>query len=186
MEVSHYLVSWIQVSGLIVGLYGFFFLTIPIFGDGTIRWFRALLPAAAVGLGYLVALAQPGRQLLPSWLLWVSVVGAATAAYSASSQKTVRRYWFAFGWAIVGLVLVLDGIFIVSLLAHQSGTDTIPNILSVNIGGLLAGCGYLLIVLLPRILGEKGLLKLGVLLSGLAILTQFLPPVLDLLNISIR
>jgi len=54
MSISHYWVSGIQVAGLIVGLYGFFFLSIGVFGVKSIPWFRALLPATGAALGSIL------------------------------------------------------------------------------------------------------------------------------------
>lgn len=44
MSISQHVISWIQIGGLVVSLYGFFFLT-TIYGDRGISRFRPLLPA---------------------------------------------------------------------------------------------------------------------------------------------
>jgi hypothetical protein len=50
MLVSHYLVSLIQVVGLVVGLLGFFYLSLGLFDRSSLRWFRPLLAATAFAL----------------------------------------------------------------------------------------------------------------------------------------
>lgn len=56
MVVSHYLISQIQVAGLIVELLGFFYLSLGIFGRVVVDIFRPLLPgtAATVLVGVFV------------------------------------------------------------------------------------------------------------------------------------
>lgn len=55
MIISHYLISWVQVAGLIATLYGFFYLSsMEVFGTKSIYIFRPLLPALATGLSFTI------------------------------------------------------------------------------------------------------------------------------------
>lgn len=51
MFADHW-VAWSQVAGLMVGLFGLFFVSVDIVGDTFTRWLIALLPATGVGLGW--------------------------------------------------------------------------------------------------------------------------------------
>jgi uncharacterized BrkB/YihY/UPF0761 family membrane protein len=201
MSVSHYVVSGIQVAGLILGLYGFFFLSITTFGENSTRWIRSILPASAATLGvYVVGAAFPRFE---NWLFgsYALIVGIITyfvsAQITAENEATLtireRLARKLFRQAAVGiLVTLLIGVgvgFGIGLIVLGPIAVTRPH----DLLGLLLFVGSLIVVplillgalSLPRILTPDRLEMLGFLLTLLAILTQFIPPVLDLLNITI-
>lgn len=226
MVISHYLVSWIQVGGLIVGLYGFFFLSISVFGTRSTPWFRALLPASGVMLGLLIAFTAPDSsahnsgEAIPWWLwsmlpilfllLYITAAKTRTETFpstpsgdtdpevnnSASSinQSAMRRKKSARSLDIMlllfgsSMTLVLMGCVGSAVLASLRAGQPVSYLafyLTVSGGLALAFWGEVLVVYVPRFLNEKRLLMLGFILSMFAILTQFIPPALDLLNSSV-
>lgn len=199
MAVSHYLVSWIQVGGLIVGLYGFFFLSLGIFGDKSIPWFRALLPAAGMGLGSFVAIEATvvGRHtsLFPAvpWIAGLLVFGEAygigvlVVRKSHSATNRVRAGRMLRLARIVTIVCIsLATVFGCIYFVGGTNSGTAVYVVIFSAGLILLVWAEVLVFAIPQIAQEALLAKLGFILSALAILTQFLPPVLDLLNIPIR
>src|SRR5262245_41851355 len=78
MIVSHYWVSGIQVGGLILGLLGFFYLSLGLFGRTGFNLFRPILPAIAVAVTECVY----ATFFLPfavTWDSWTFAFYAATA-----------------------------------------------------------------------------------------------------------
>lgn len=202
MSVSHTVVSWIQVLGLIVGLYGFFFVSIGMFGDTSARWFAALLPALASGLGALLYTLQTSA----SWVTWLATAFSFAYGYwiglppkhpiprtilnksklyrFLTMSKNVTIIW-AVGVAASGLLLA-GILFIVRHTAGKSLTQH-ESFEAIAFGGaVLILVAFVSEYWLPRVLQPRILSLLGFTLSVLAILTQFIPPVLDLLNIPVK
>jgi hypothetical protein len=199
MVVSQHLVSWIQVAGLILGLYGFFFLSISLFGNKNARWFSALLPASGLGLsGLLVATGFPGLPLVVSDLVVVITgVGFFVAGYwlgvdswrrwdsEVSAEQMIRaRNLLLILWPLMAVVLVAVVAF--NAIVLQSSSVFIDYQIRFVVGFVLLVGTVTLLLSLPKSLGAGRLLGLGFILSLFAILTQFIPPVLDLLSITIR
>lgn len=201
MSASHTVVSWIQVIGLIVGLYGFFFLSISIFGDTSARWFAALLPALASGLGALLYTLQNSA----SWVTWLATIFSFAYGYwiglspknpaprnvlnnsklykFIAVSKNVTAIWAAAA-AICGLLLATI-LFIARHVEGQSLTQH-ESAEAIAFGGaILFLAAFVSEYWLPRVLQPRILSSLGFVLSVLAVLTQFIPPVLDLLNVPI-
>lgn len=211
MAVSHSVVSWIQVGGLIIGLYGFFFLSISIFGDTSARWFAALLPALASGLGALLYTSayspssEPAVSIPPSWVAWlVTLLSFAYGYWIGLPPKNptprnvldnklhkfivVSKHVFVIwtiGVAVCGLLLA-GALLIARHLQGKSLTQH-ESFDAIAFGGAILYMAALVSEYwLPRMLKGGRLLKLGFFLSTIAILTQFLPPVLDLLGIAVK
>ncbi len=193
MTISQHLVSWILIVGLILGLYGFFFLSTGIFGSKSIPWFRMLLPATGMALGAFLfgSYLDLGTvfDILPVPVLFsvvtfvlVYFLGRYMPTESESeARRTLRQIvGFAVFNTIVGIVVIA-----ISVAAYQMGSATIEDLWL----GIRGGIGWSLYfwmalpIFLPRMLSEQRLVKVGFLLSAIAILTQFIPPVLDVLNI---
>jgi hypothetical protein len=186
MEVSHYLVSGIQVAGLVIGLLGFFYLSLSLFGRTRMNFFLPLLPAAASALGasVLIAIASPASA--PWRVIFAAAIGFAGAyalafivqrQESASPGATRSRL----PGALEVIILVLTGALVTTI-----GVPARQNILTLGVIGLGLGVLLGILSLLPPLLSARRLQYVGFMASVLAVLTQFIPPVLDLFNIPIR
>lgn len=236
MVVSHLLVSWVQVLGLVVGLFGSFYLEIGLFGKKNMPWLSALLPAAASGLGLLLlysstvvgqfvnAVLRLGNRHPPQptslvWFAWFCGVGtlayyyffgALLAKRQASGDK-YSTFWGRFkfyrrfksldplanlyldrkGAGVMVLVLAFGTIVIIGVTTflYLNGADTsdrLNNALHIGGGIAVLYVGQMIMMASVQISDPEQLKKIGFILSALAILTQFVPPVLDLLNISVK
>lgn len=202
MSVSHTVVSWVQVIGLIIGLDGFFFLSFSIFGKTSTPWFRALLPATGMGLGLLLWSQNAYMMVVNPQLTsigWsVAILLVAWTYVAASIGFTFRlKDIDAFADRLVTFTIrgsfALMTLLYVLILGHtvfQVVTGTLGGTDARSFGFLTAAVlvvwSLLSVDLLPRALTDVRLQKVGFVLSALAILTQFIPPVLDLLNITIK
>ncbi len=201
MSVSHTVVSWIQVIGLIIGLDGFFFLSLSIFGKTSTPWSRALLPATGVGLGVLLV-AQTDPLLVPSsvpsvigWVIglffvvWTYIAASLgmTLRVSKDNQPSERISTFAIvgGISLATICYVIAAaVAVVQIVTgHLMGADA--RSFGSLTGMMLVGWSLAALNRLPRTFTEDRLQKVGSVLSAIAILTQFIPPVLDLLNVKL-
>lgn len=203
MSVSHTFVSWIQVIGLIVGLYGFFFVSVSIFGDKNARWFSALLPASGMGVGLLVWMSgmsvSPIIYVPAALLVFVTFYVAAAHIRMENMviddkddpsglMRKLSKLLFVTTVTITIPTLVLLVWAGIAPSNHVSASQAASDsaILRILAGGVMILWGVILIYSLPKSLESPQLLKLGFVLSVLAVLTQFIPPVLDLLNIPVK
>jgi hypothetical protein len=196
--VSHYLVSWIQAGGLIVGLHGFFFLLIGVFGKKSTPWFCALLPATGIGVGLLLAVSpEPG--LLPTssspvvLLLIVLPLTALTylaavagALGSGGPQDRLSPYLVVVLTVVISFLYLITVCMAILQLLSRSMAENDSHALGLATVFMLYWWSFVSVSRLPRVLTGARLRTIGFFLSALAILTEFIPPVLDLLNISIR
>ena len=213
MVINHYWVSWFQFIGLFVGLFGFFYLEIGIFGDKNAPWISALLPAFAMGLGMLLLLTSNSvGQLLSAvsphganwenWIPWAFAVTFFLQAWWLAAQSARRRTrWDRPGGASEGRVrmrlldllvggafwiIVTIGVTTVLFLSGEHSSDRLTNALHIGGGVVLLILGEVALFSIPRLRDNEKLRWIGFILSAIAILTQFIPPVLDLLNISVK
>jgi hypothetical protein len=202
MSVSHTVVSWIQVIGLVIGLDGFFFLSFSVFGKTSTPWFRSLLPATGMGLGILLWSRTDLMMLDNPWppaIGWgVAIFFIAWTYFAASIGITFRLKdvdTFAdklVTYSIRGSLVLMTILYVVVLgiIAFLAITGTLHSDDIRSFGFLTAMVlvlwSLISVDLLPRTVTDARLQKIGFLLSALAILTQFIPPVLDLVNISVR
>ncbi len=131
MVVSHYVVSWIQVVGLIVGLYGFFFLSIPIFGEGSVRWLRPFLPAVAVGLGMFIPFVSAPAGVggdLPVPLVFIVVGASAFAYYIGVRKKPLDVVWILIVTINVVGLLAFDVVVIFFVLKFHVESGPTPEL----------------------------------------------------------
>lgn len=197
MTVSHYLVSGIQVAGLVVGLFGLFYLSLGLFGKTGTSLLLALLPAGAGGIafgfiGAEIPLAGAGVSLLGGGnplvfgllfavLGFIVMYGQALVAQRSDGLNR-RRY------SQISLVafIVIAVLSIVDTLLRPVAGEDVPALALRMVPGVAGGAiGIAMTWLLyatPR-LSERRLQSIGFVASTLAALTQFIPPVLDLLNI---
>jgi hypothetical protein len=211
MVVSHYVVSSIQVAGLVVGLLGFFYLSLTLFGRTGFNLFRPLLPASAVA----IAVSFMTLNIITSAEIWkaaaIGVIGFVAAYWLACGAQFEKRkpevvrtgpplshshegidqehhssnlrpaYSNVSILVLRVLPLALSAAFVI-LVASSGSTSGGQLILLVAIVEMFL---YWPAELVPM-LSQRRLQYVGFTLSILAILTQFIPPVLDLLNIPVR
>jgi hypothetical protein len=197
MVVNHYVVSWIQVIGLVVGLLGFFYASVGLFGKAGSRFLRPLLPALALAILGAVGpllVSIPGQGRDPVTVLLTTLVYFAAGYFMAYFSQKPRPF-VAFGnqalqanarrevvrLASFGIV-VIAVVVVVVLVEWQAPTSDL------SFAGFVAMFAVLIwaTVELPMRLNERAIIAIGVVTTVLAVLTQFIPPVLDLLNIPIR
>lgn len=207
--MSQHLISWIQVGGLILGLYGFFLLSYETLSGKTGPWFAAFLPATAVCIGavaLLGALDNPSNNLLflfapnnaatlarvratiPEYGLAGFVFGYVYSVYQLlTTPKTPRVRFLALRLALVFVLASLVGVGLVALLYVNfwSGGGSLSGFLVISGTMTLLILGESLAATGPMILSRESLPKWGFALTAIAILTQFIPPVLDVLNIAV-
>ena len=186
MSVNHYVVSWIQVLGLVVGLLGFFYVSVGLFGKAGKSLLRPLLPALALAIvgavGPLVV-SIPGQGRDPVTVLVTALVcfaaGYFMGYFGQKPQRDARMEVFrlaSFGFVVVAIMAV------VVLLEWQVPSEVVA--LAVFIAVFVVVVWVTLE--LPAHLTERHVIQIGIVATVLAFLTQFIPPLLDLLNISIR
>lgn len=182
MVVSHYVMSWIQVIGLLIGLMGVFYLSLPVFPDSALKYLRPLLPATALAILGAIGpfmFSIPGQGHDPASVvstMVVSFLGGYFISYQShdGNRRTSGVVVFAL-FALVAMV-VLTAVVGGSLVA------ALPSVLF----DLIVVLCFLAAILLPAHLTKDRVQYIGIVATILAVLTQFVPPVLDLLNISIR
>ena len=188
--MSQHLVNWIQIGGLIAGLYGFFFLSISIFGENSTPWFRALLPATAVGMGFIIAVtAQRFRNGDLAIFICITLFQSAYAylmSVSASSRskdierKLLRRQ-------IIGVVILYLSVAIGFAAVSKIENMSVSTFLQAEVGAAVGNAGLALAYTAQYILSSKRLQALGFVLSLFAILTQFVQPVLvELFHVTVK
>jgi len=183
MVVSHYVVSWIQVIGVAVGLLGFFYVSIGLFGKAAPSLLRPLLPALALAIvgtvGPLVV-QVPGQGRDPVTTIVTAIVcfgaGYFMGYYSQSPQPANKNKAKSVGRFIIPVLL---GIQVVTFLLPGTAV-------SLTIFSIVLSAAVLAALYLPALLTERTMITIGSVATVLAFLTQFIPPMLDLLNIPIR
>jgi hypothetical protein len=178
MPITH-LVAWSQVLGLVVGLLGSFYLALGVFGKDDVNYFRPLLPAVAAALSTpLLWSFAPAQMPLP-WVLAFVVVNAFFGYFIGlkdplpfmdSQQYQVMRT----GTRLVAALGIIIGI--------AAGLTRIPG-LQFWVFTLANWALLFLISDATRTLDKELLKRIGFAASVFAVATQFIPPVLDLLNI---
>jgi hypothetical protein len=182
MVVSHYVVSWIQVVGLLIGLMGLFYLSLPVFRDSALKYLRPALPAMVLAILSAVGpfmVTIPGQGHDPATVISTMVVcflGGYFIGYH--SQGEGRRGYAVGGFAVLVLIIFVG----VTALAGGSLSAALPSF----VYDVLAALCFVGAVILPARLTKDHVQYIGVIVSVLAVLTQFIPPVLDLLNIPIK
>ncbi len=85
MVISHYVVSWIQIGGLICTLIGLFYLSLSVFNHSAIKYVRPLFPAGVAVLiviaTFTVLLPISGPQLATSRVGLITAAGVFVIAY---------------------------------------------------------------------------------------------------------
>jgi hypothetical protein len=194
--VSQYLVSWIQVAGLIVGLLGLFYLSLGVFGKTGTSFLRPLLPATANGLSFGLlewVAAQITPKIFSGFEALLIGIGFAGVGYYLALLIQTPSDWFrkqarivAFGMGGVALLIGLANLAVAvsGYLGVGIPVRDAPMILVLAVLTLTNAASYAFVLIVPR-LSERRLQTVGFGASVLAILTQFIPPVLDILNIHV-
>jgi hypothetical protein len=202
MIISQHTVSWVQICGLIASLYGFFYLSMALFGAGGIAAFRPLLPASASAIAVLALNALWPTPLATTTLDLVgAALGMGIIAYGFAFEEQPRRAPDASSAAVTRrrripatvLGFIAGSIILVGTVLLQSANTAMeprPRTTTALVG--LAVAVALTMVLLaisaraPRYLSEQRLQVLGFMLSVLGIASGFLPPLLDVLAVPVR
>jgi hypothetical protein len=201
MAISQHMVSWIQIGGLIASLYGFFYLSMGLFGAGGIAAFRPLLPASASAIAVVALNALWPTPLATTTLdLAGAALGMGLIAYGFSFEEQPRRASGASSAVtrtrripasvlgfIAGSIVLVGTVLLQS--ASTSGTPR-PRTTTALVGlavVLALTMAFLAIsARAPRYLSEQRLQVLGFMLSVLGIASGFLPPLLDVLAVPVR
>lgn len=202
MSVSHTVVSWIQVIGLVIGLDGFFFLSFSVFGKASTPWFRSLLPATGMGLGVLLWSQNDYMMVANPWppaigwgvaiflVVWTYVAALIGITFRLKDVDTFADKLVTYSIRSSMVLLPLCYAVILGHTVFQVVTGTLGKEDARSFGFLTAVVlvfwSLISVDLLPRTLTDVRLQKVGFVLSAAAILTQFIPPVLDLLNITVK
>jgi hypothetical protein len=200
--MSQHTVSWIQICGLIASLYGFFYLSMGLFGAGGIAAFRPLLPASASAIAVVALNALWPTPLATTTLDLVgAALGMGIIAYgfafdeqprrasgASSASATPKRHVpaSALGFIAGSIVLVGTGL----LQSANASVAPRPRTTTVWVGLALAVALTMAFLAIsaraPRYLSEQRLQVLGFMLSVLGIASGFLPPLLDVLAVPVR
>lgn len=206
MVISQHTVSWVQICGLIASLYGFFYLSMALFGASGIAAFRPLLPASASAIAVLALNALWPTPLATTTLdlvgaaLGMGIIAygfafeeqprrASDASSDASSVAVTRRRRIpaaALGF-IAGSIILVGTVFLQS--ANTAAAPRPPT--TTALVGLAVAVALTMALLAisaraPRYLSEQRLQVLGFMLSVLGIASGFLPPLLDVLAVPVR
>ncbi len=191
MEVNHYLVSGIQVVGLIVGLIGFFYLSLSLFGATGVNFIRPLLPAAASatlgGLAFGFAVPRAGNVGVAIAILFIVGYGLGYLSQPGRTRPLdlgiIVRFVLA---SVIGNVVAsaLEQVAKTGLTPQTTASLVNTAVFSISVLGVTIAAVAPIAAI--RYLSTTRLQYVGFTASVLAILTQFIPPVLDLLNIPIR
>lgn len=199
--MPQHLVSVIELLGLVIGLLGFFYLSLSggMFGKRGPSLIRPILPGLAFALSIeLVRNTVPplgftddprtlSVQSLAVRTLWSFALGYFTAFLSQREFNSKQKFFKLFvSYNVVGIVSGAADL----IWQYVRGGERVPLSISVLLHAIafLVGAVVLLDVILiigPVLLNERVMKNIGIIATILAILAQFLPPMLDLLNIPI-
>lgn len=190
--MSQHLVSAIELLGLVVGLLGFFYLSIDYFGTSGPNLVRPLLSAFALGVFIAVfsftsvldqVLGVPRAQSQPIVQL-VAVIGVSAVGYLTGyiSQKTGP---FLLRDLLINVGFLLIGIGASFAFPIVSGDLSAASYLRLMVLVVPSGAILIFLIALPGYLKDRAqtVKNIGLTATIIAILAQFLPPALDLLNI---
>jgi hypothetical protein len=198
--VSRYWVDGVVIAGLVGGALGVTYLSMGLFGKHGVRFLRPLLAACFFATGAAIYFhANPTRDIpwpliaigafVGGYLLTLSVSLLADlrgeAAVSKVSLQTVV-------WSVITIgvgILTILAVQVLSLLKLIAPSGVLTAIVNLSIFLCFAGATYFNIsvwVVFFASLSEAKLRVYGLILTFVGIATQFLPPVLDLLNISVK
>lgn len=205
MTVSHLVVSWIQVGGLAISLYGLFYLSLGLFPRTGISLFRPLLPAGGAGiLGYVFGAV---REHFPKEVIFIlpfsayvfgliSFVIGYLVAFQAQflKEETSNRIQIVLRASLtgVGAIITICVATAVALSVQFVGDAATTAIADITINSiqlllvLLFVIGLSIPIFLTPGLTEKRLQMTGFAFSVLGIFTGFLPAILDVANIAVR
>lgn len=199
--VSHYLVSGIQLFGLVVGTFGVFYLSQGLFGRVGNQLLRRLLSAIPMALFFAlwglsvasllsryIAAAEQAPWLLAilggllGFLIGYSTVGDKDYLQRGLLSFTSRELaWQAI--AVVGAVILLSVMGLGDIPADWAGRTLVA---------VLTYAGILVFDVVLRAaarlvnLSDKQLQLSGLVLTLLGIATQFISPILDLFSIPVH
>lgn len=187
--VSHYWIDGIQVVGLIVGLYGLFFLSISVLGKESAPYLAALLSATAGALagGVLLAPFQVARPLYLAYVVGYSGFGYGVGLIASPYARAGTRALEIGGWVILLALLTMVGVM---LGAQVTGTYHYPSFKGLTLVAFIGGSLLYLVLSIGGMLyfgsaSVTRLQRLGLALSAVALLTQFIPPVLGMFGIKV-
>jgi hypothetical protein len=220
MFTDHW-VAWTQVAGLMVGLFGLFFVSVDIVGDTFTRWLIALLPATGIGLGWLLIFLPLAPQIasliqLPvsqSGFRWFQVGLAAycflggyfaTVLYGGarirrkqraktdSSSPTIISNAERFGRITGRLTVAMPAallpaiVTVILYLNHTLHDSSLQTAIVIDVGWFVYTWCYVVVAQLPLNLEGKQLQRIGIVMTVLAVITQFIPPVVELVSASFK
>lgn len=204
MVVSQYWVLGIQVSGLVLGLMGAFYLSVGLFGKMGSDIFTPLLPATAAALGggigfwFLWFASLPAPQRVPLFLeanTALAVLFAMVLFIVEYALVLVMRYYLRRQRDYPNLTdalplrIIVIAVPVYFLFFALSNLHTYPSIVNAVTHAGLEVTSAVALCIPPAaipLLSERRLQVIGFGTIVVALLTQFIPPVLDLLNIPIR
>lgn len=205
--VSRYLVDGIVIAGLLAGTLGVFYLSMGFFGKHRVSYLRPLLPAVTLpGLLMLLVISHPTlehtrtRCLLTlcapvsapatrqSQVAGLVVIGLSTYLLAYTLQflrPDVAGSHFRVVEILWAVVIVIGGLTSFTFVLFLFGNSFVAAIVGATyFAGLYVALAAL--VLGSIRLSEEQLKVIGLILTFVGIATQFLPPILDLLNISVK
>lgn len=199
--MSQHVVSFIEVLGLAIGLLGFFYLSLSggMFGERGPSIIRPILPGLALAVSFSLAYyalpplgftGEPHSLSLQSLAVQTLVpfVAGYFFAFFSQQESYVKRQFFT-DLGIYSALMFVSGAA-ANIFQYVNGGDRIPLSVGVLLHALANLIGVILVMNLtvfvgPVLLKERVMKTIGIVATILAILAQFLPPVLDLLNIPI-
>ncbi len=189
--VSRYAVDVFMIGGLIIGTLGVLYLAEGLFGQRGHALFHRLLVALGWAVFssatyYALGVLNPKTQSPLSSIIFGAAIGGLGIGFGLTDFYQLN--WHKFrkgdisgrlvyaGGALVPVILMLSNVFV----AHES----------IFFASLVAGYSAVLLLIGPAfdlLSGFSGrqLQVVGLILTLLGIATQFIPPILDLLNIKV-